>query len=72
MNSERDIIKQCPQGEVGLYGSVPVNTARTVGEACDKFFESRNIDYGNSWFHKRQKRKKEQEQTQNEQRDTNN
>ena len=45
---------------------MPVNNARTVSEACDRFFESRNIRYGSAWFHDRNDRKKKIQQAKDE------
>jgi hypothetical protein len=64
--ASKDTIKQCPQNNFGLYDIIPANTASTVSSACDRFFESRNIKYGSSWFHERKERKKEIQQAQNE------
>ena len=54
-NNKQDIVKQCPQGPCGAH--IPINTATSVSKACDEFFKSRNISYGSSWFHERNKRK---------------
>ena len=69
--ASKDTIKQCPQNNFGLYDIIPANTASTVSSACDRFFESRNIQYGSAWFHDRNKRKKEIQKAKDEQRNTN-
>ena len=55
---QREIIKQCSQFNFRLYDTFPKGAAKEMIRACDKFFESRNITYGNSWFHE-QKRDKD-------------
>jgi len=65
-------IKQCSQSTSGIYNTLPMGIAKSVNEACDKFFESRNIQYGSAWFHDRNKRKKEIQKAKDEQRNTNN
>ena len=65
MNNNQKIIKLCPQEERGLR--VPANAGRDISAACDGFFKSRNINYENGWFHKRNKRKKELQKLKDEQ-----
>jgi len=55
---KKEIIKQSSQGNFGMYDVLPANIARTVSEACDEFFKSRNIRYGSAWYHDRIDRKK--------------
>ena len=62
----KDIIKQSSQGNFGMYDVMPVNNARIVSEACDRFFKSRNIRYGSAWFHDRLDRKKKIQQARDE------
>ena len=62
----KEIIKQSSQGNFGMYDVLPANIARTVSEACDRFFESRNIRYGSAWFHDRNDRKKKIQQAKDE------
>jgi hypothetical protein len=50
-----------------MYDVMPVNNARIVSEACDRFFKSRNIRYGSAWFHDRLDRKKKIQQAKDEQ-----
>ena len=50
-DTAREIIRQCPEREHGLY--VPAHTARIVTEACDRFFKSRKINYEYGWLLKR-------------------
>lgn len=63
---KKGIIQQSSEGNFGMYDVIPSNTGRIVGNACDRFFESRNIKYGSSWFHEQKERKKEKEQLKNE------
>ena len=63
---KKDIIQQSSQGNFGMYDVLPANIARTVSEACDRFFESRNIRYGSAWFHDRLDRKKKIQQAKDE------
>ena len=63
---KKDIIQQSSQGNFGMYDVLPANIARTVSEACDRFFESRNIRYGSAWFHDRNDRKKKIQQAKDE------
>ena len=62
----KEIIKQSSQRNFGMYDVLPANIARTVSEACDRFFESRNIRYGSAWFHDRLDRKKKIQQARDE------
>ena len=62
----KEIIKQSSQGNFGMYDVLPANCARTVSEACDEFFKSRNIRYGSAWFHDRNDRKKKIQQAKDE------
>lgn len=62
----KQIIKQSSQGNFGMYDVMPVNNARIVSEACDRFFKSRNIRYGSAWFHDRLDRKKKIQQAKDE------
>ena len=62
----KDIIKQSSQGNFGMYDVMPVNNARIVSEACDKFFERKGIRYGSAWFHDRLDRKKKIQQARDE------
>jgi hypothetical protein len=62
----KEIIKQSSQGNFGMYDVLPANIARTVSEACDGFFKSRNIRYGSAWFHDRLDRKKKIQQAKDE------
>jgi len=62
----KEIIKQSSQRNFGMYDVLPANIARTVSEACDEFFESRNIRYGSAWFHDRIDRKKKIQQAKDE------
>ena len=64
---EKDIIKQSSQGNFGMYDVMPINNARIVSEACDRFFKSRNIRYGSAWFHDRIDRKKKIQHAKDEQ-----
>jgi len=57
--ASNDIIKQCSQANFGLYDVLPMGISKDMGEACDKFFKSRNIKYGSSWFYGFTKEKKE-------------
>jgi hypothetical protein len=63
---EKDIIKQSSQGNFGMYDVMPVNNASIVSEACDRFFERKNIRYGSAWFHDRLDRKKKIQQARDE------
>ena len=63
---KKEIIKQSSQGNFGMYDVLPANCARTVSEACDEFFKSRNIRYGSAWFHDRLDRKKKIQQARDE------
>ena len=63
---KKEIIKQSSQGNFGMYDVLPANIARTVSEACDEFFKSRNIRYGSAWFHDRLDRKKKIQQAKDE------
>lgn len=47
---EKDIIKQSSQGNFGMYDVMPVNNARIVIEACDRFFKRRNIISRSAWL----------------------
>jgi len=67
----KETIKQSSQGNFGMYDVMPVNNARIVSEACDKFFERKGIRYGSAWFHDRLDRKKKIQQARDE-RNTNN
>ena len=62
----KDIIKQSSQANFGMYDVMPVNNARIVSEACDKFFERKGIRYGSAWFHDRIDRKKKIQQARDE------
>ena len=64
---KKEIIKQSSQGNFGMYDVLPANCARTVSEACDEFFKSRNIRYGSAWYHDRIDRKKKIQQAKDEQ-----
>ena len=64
---KKEIIKQSSQGNFGMYDVMPINNARIVSEACDRFFKSRNIRYGSAWFHDRIDRKKKIQQAKDEQ-----
>ena len=64
---EKDIIKQSSQGNFGMYDVMPVNNARIVNEACDRFFERKGIRYGSAWFHDKLDRKKKIQQARDEQ-----
>ena len=66
----KDIIKQSSQENFGMFDVMPVNNARIVSEACDRFFERKDIRYGSAWFHDRLDRKKKIQQARDE-RDTN-
>ena len=68
---KKEIIQQSSQKNFGMYDVLPANIARTVSEACDEFFKSRNIRYGSAWFHDRNDRKKKIQQAKDEQRNTN-
>lgn len=68
---KKEIIQQSSQKNFGMYDVLPANIARTVSEACDEFFKSRNIRYGSAWFHDRIDRKKKIQQAKDEQRNTN-
>lgn len=63
---DKDIIKQSSQGNFGMYDVLPANIARTVSQACDGFFKSRNIRYGTAWYHDRIDRKKKIQQARDE------
>ena len=63
---KKEIIKQSSQGNFGMYDVLPANIARTVSEACDDFFKSRDIRYGSAWFHDRNDRKKKIQQAKDE------
>ena len=63
---KKEIIQQSSQGNFGMYDVLPANIARTVSEACDDFFKSRNIRYGSAWFHDRNDRKKKIQQARDE------
>ena len=63
----KDIIKQSSQENFGMYDVMPVNNARIVSEACDRFFERKSIRYGSAWFHDRLDRKKKIQQARDEQ-----
>ena len=54
---QREIVKQSSQGNFGLYDTFPRGFAKQMSAACDKFFESRDIAYGNSWFHEQKRNK---------------
>ena len=60
-----EIIKQSSQGNFGMYDVLPANIARTVSEACDRFFKSRNIRYGSPWYHNRLDRREKIQQAKN-------
>tara|TARA_A200000159_G_scaffold3989_1_gene3904 strand:- start:605 stop:868 length:264 start_codon:yes stop_codon:yes gene_type:complete len=62
----KDIIRQSSQENFGMYDVMPVNNARIVSEACDKFFERKGIRYGSAWFHDRLDRKKKIQQARDE------
>lgn len=62
----KEIIKQSSQGNFGMYDVMPVNNARIVSEACDRFFERKGIRYGSAWFHDRLDRKKKIQQAKDE------
>ena len=62
----KEIIKQSSQGNFGMYDVMPVNNARIVSEACDRFFERKGIRYGSAWFHDRLDRKKKIQQARDE------
>lgn len=62
----KDIIKQSSQGNFGMFDVMPVNNARIVSEACDRFFERKDIRYGSAWFHDRLDRKKKIQQAKDE------
>ena len=47
---EKDIIKQSSQGNFGMYDVMPVNNARIVNQACDRFFRRRNIISRSAWL----------------------
>ena len=64
---KKEIIQQSSEGNFGMYDVIPSNTGRIVGDACDRFFESRNIKYGSSWFHGQKDRKKELQKLKDEQ-----
>ena len=49
-----------------MYDVMPVNNARIVSEACDRFFERKGIRYGSAWFHDRLDRKKKIQQAKDE------
>ena len=49
-----------------MYDVFPANITRTVSQACDGFFKSRNIRYGSAWFHDRNDRKKKIQQAKDE------
>jgi hypothetical protein len=68
----KQIIKQSSQGNFGMYDVMPVNNARIVSEACDRFFERKGIRYGSAWYHDRLDRKKKIQQARDEQRNTKN
>jgi len=63
---KKEIIQQSSQKNFGMYDVLPANIARTVSEACDEFFKSRNIRYGSAWFHDRNDRKKKIQQAKDE------
>ena len=63
---KKEIIQQSSQKNFGMYDVLPANIARTVSEACDEFFKSRNIRYGSAWFHDRLDRKKKIQQAKDE------
>ena len=63
---KKEIIKQSSQNNFGMYDVLPANIARTVSQACDEFFKSRNIRYGSAWFHDRNDRKKKIQQAKDE------
>jgi hypothetical protein len=63
---KKEIIKQSSQENFGMYDVMPVNNARIVSEACDKFFERKGIRYGSAWFHDRLDRKKKIQQAKDE------
>ena len=46
----KQIIKQSSQGNFGMYDVMPVNNARIVSEACDRFFKRRNIISRSAWL----------------------
>ena len=62
----KEIIKQSSQGNFGMYDVFPANITRTVSQACDGFFKSRNIRYGTAWYHDRIDRKKKIQQAKDE------
>ena len=62
----KQIIKQSSQENFGMYDVMPVNNARIVNEACDRFFERKGIRYGSAWFHDRNDRKKKIQQARDE------
>lgn len=47
---EKDIIKQSSQGNFGMSDVMPVNNARIVNQACDRFFRRRNIISRSAWL----------------------
>lgn len=55
--SQGGTVKIAAQKTFGLFHGLPRGTAEQINEACDRFFESRNIVYGNSWFHERKRNK---------------
>ena len=63
---KKEIIKQSSQGNFGMYDVFPANITRTVSQACDGFFKSRNIRYGTAWYHDRIDRKKKIQQARDE------
>ena len=63
---KKEIIQQSSQKNFGMYDVMPINNARIVSEACDRFFKSRNIRYGSAWFHDRLDRKKKIQQARDE------
>jgi hypothetical protein len=63
---KKEIIQQSSQKNFGMYDVLPANIARTVSQACDEFFKSRNIRYGSAWFHDRNDRKKKIQQAKDE------
>ena len=65
----REIVKQATGS--ACCQVYPKRLSNQVSEACDAFFESRNIKYGSSWFHKQIDKKKETQQAQDEQRNAN-
>jgi len=62
----KDIIKQSSQENFGMFDVMPVNNARIVIEACDRFFERKGIRYGSAWYHARLDRKKKIQQAKDE------